>query len=143
MLFYILLAMSVLFGIHAVWTSRLRTSARRHIVGPLARKLGWCMIATPLFVVVSAGAAVGVLTLMGHNENLAYSQGLMFGIAIVCLVFAFVVLRVHKYSVPIATGSSDVDWTNIDVKPAEPQFDFLLEDNDNSDNVDDNTAPQN
>lgn len=105
---------------------------RRHIVGPLARKLGWCMIATPLFVVASVGAAVGVLRLMWWNASLVYSQGLMFGIAIVCLVFAFVALRVHRYSVPITTGSSDVDWTNFDDKPAEPQFDFLADEDDST-----------
>jgi hypothetical protein len=52
-LFLVLLALAVLFGIKAVRSSRLRISARRQIVGPLARKLGWCLIAMPLVATLS------------------------------------------------------------------------------------------
>lgn len=74
-LFFVLLLAAVLFGIKAVWTSRLQISARRQIIGPLARKLGWCMIATPIFTAASVAACVCVLRLIGVDSGLSSGQG--------------------------------------------------------------------
>ena len=124
-LFVILLTASVIFGIKAVWTSRLQIAARRQILGTLARRIGWCMIAMPVFAAASVAACIGVLKLINYEDTLAYGQGSICGIVLVLLVSAYVANRLKRYGVPIKTNAAPIDWTNVDVKPAAPRFDIL------------------
>lgn len=56
------------------------------------------------------------------------------------LVFAYGANRVRKYGVPIRTSAPPLDWTNIDDKPAQPQW-AQLEENTNRENAPDPEAP--
>jgi hypothetical protein len=124
-LFLVLLLLSVVFGAKAVWTARLPISARRQIVGPRARKLGWCMIATPLFTAASVALWILALRLLDFDETLAVGQGLILGIVTVLLVCAYVANRVRRYAVPIRSDEPSLDWSNVETRPSAPPFDFL------------------
>lgn len=124
----VLLALSVILGIKGVRTSRLQISARRQIVGPLARELGWWLISMPLVAGVSVVACIGVRMLMNVNRELAYGQGIIFGIVIVLLLVAYTANAVRKYGVPITTEKAPLDWTNVEVRSSTPDFAFLGKD---------------
>jgi hypothetical protein len=136
----VLLVLSVIFGIQAVWTSRLQISARKQIVGPLARKLGWWMIAMPLVAAVSVVACVAALMLMNMNQELACGQGIIFGIVIVLLSVAYTANAVRKYGVPITKEKAPLDWTNVAVRSSTPDFAFL--ENDSMDASDTETVTE-
>ncbi len=125
-LYTVLLALSVLFGIKAVWTSRLQVSARKHLVGPFARTLGWWLISLPLITALGVAACVGALKLLNFEDGLAYGQGTIFGIVIVLLAVAYVANAVRKYGVPIKKDEVPVDWTNVKAQPTTPEFGFLV-----------------
>ena len=136
----VLLGLSIIFGIKAIWTSRLQISARKQIVGPLARKFGWWMISMPLVAAVSVVACVGVLMLINIDRELAYGQGIIFGIVIVLLSVAYTANAVRKYGVPIAKEKAPVDWTNVEVRSSTPDFAFL--ENDSMDASDTETVTE-
>jgi hypothetical protein len=123
--FTVLLALSVLFGIKAVWTSRLQVSARKQIVGPLARTLGWWMISIPLIAAIAVAVCIGALKLLNFDNRLAYGQGIIFGIVIVLLAAAYVASAVRKHGVPIRKEAVPLDWTKVEVEPSTPDFGFL------------------
>ena len=130
MLTWGILALSFVGGVAVIVRGDLKTSKRRHIVGPTAKLIGIMMIALPFIVVGSTILVAYLSRAYGSDAESARTHGAISGMLLISSSALALALNLKRWSVPIHATEPHADLANVSTRSNAPDFAFLDSDDD-------------